>query len=73
SFVDDAILHAVADFLAVCHLQDEPFSVRDGINIARYVAKRCVHAPKKPLRDLLSDAVAQILGEDAVTYLKEPQ
>ncbi|RME44635.1 MAG: hypothetical protein D6795_17630 [Deltaproteobacteria bacterium] len=28
--------------------------VRDGINIARYVAKRCVHAPKKPLRDLLS-------------------
>ncbi|MCE5293489.1 MAG: MoxR family ATPase, partial [Chlamydiales bacterium] len=39
-FVDDAILDYVVAFLQRAHISDERFTVRDGINIDRYAAKR---------------------------------
>jgi len=66
-FVDDKILTYVANFLAQCHLADEPYTVRDGINIARYVAKRLSLGPAD-YRKLLHEAMVKVLGETALRY-----
>ncbi len=39
-FADDEILEYVVEFLQAAHEADERYSVRDGINIARYALKR---------------------------------
>ncbi len=39
-FADDEILEYVVEFLQAAHAADERYSVRDGINIARYALKR---------------------------------
>jgi len=66
-FVDDKILDYLADFLQKCHEAGEPFTVRDGINIARYVAKRLSYGPTDVVA-LVREAMLQILGESALRY-----
>jgi MoxR-like ATPase len=68
-FVEEEILHYVADFLARCHIAEEPFTARDGINIARYVAKRLVDGPVE-LKALLREAMSKVLGESALRYIE---
>ncbi|MDP6180582.1 MAG: MoxR family ATPase, partial [Desulfatiglandales bacterium] len=41
-FADEEILDYVVDFLQTAHEAEERYSVRDGINIARYAMKRLV-------------------------------
>lgn len=67
-FVDDKILNYVADFLERCHAAEEPYTVRDGINVARYVAKRLSYG-KQDVKKLLQEATAKNLGENALRYL----
>ncbi|MCS6886110.1 MAG: AAA family ATPase [Acidobacteriota bacterium] len=67
-FVDEKILNYVADFLERCHASDEPYTVRDGINIARYVAKRLTTG-RHNLQRLLQEATVKVLGESALRYL----
>ncbi|MBX7223180.1 MAG: AAA family ATPase [Blastocatellia bacterium] len=67
-FVDERILTYMADFLERCHAQDEPFTVRDGINISRYVAKRLKMAPHD-VKSLFREAVTKVLGATAIRYL----
>jgi MoxR-like ATPase len=66
-FVDEKILHYIADFLERCHLAEEPFTVRDGINIGRYVAKRLSLGPLE-LSGLMREAMLKVLGESALHY-----
>ncbi|PWT89727.1 MAG: ATPase [Acidobacteria bacterium] len=68
-FVDEKILNYVADFLEKSHAADEPFTVRDGINIARYVAKRLKMKPTD-LQALLTEALLKVLGESALRYVR---
>jgi len=44
-FSDAAILDYVVSFLQAAHAADERYTVRDGINIARYALKRMKQAP----------------------------
>jgi MoxR-like ATPase len=44
-FSDAAILDYVVSFLQAAHAADERYTVRDGINIARYALKRLKQAP----------------------------
>lgn len=67
-FVDEKILSYVADFLERCHIAEEPFTVRDGINIARYVAKRLSYSPQDQ-KQILREATLKVLGESALHYL----
>lgn len=67
-FVDEKILNYVTDFLERCHLAEEPYTVRDGINVARYVAKR-LKLGMKDLKVLLNDAILKVLGENAMRYI----
>jgi len=68
-FAGSSILNYVVQFLQRGHASDEPYSVRDGINIARYALKM-MSATGKDARELLPLAVERILGEEALRYLK---
>lgn len=68
-FVEDDILNYVVSFLQTAHAACENYSVRDGINVARYAAKR-IHLLKGKAHkeSLLRQAIAMTLGESAITY-----
>lgn len=70
-FADDAILRYVVAFLQAAHGAAEPFTVRDGVNIARYAIKRAgqARAGSTAGREHLVEAMTQILGTDAARYL----
>ena len=68
-FAGSSILSYVVEFLQRGHAADEPYSVRDGINIARYALKMMAATNKEP-RELLPLAVQRILGEEALRYLR---
>lgn len=68
-FVDDKILAYIADFLERCHTAEEPFTVRDGINVGRYVAKRMSFGPTDPTR-LMREALTKVIGENALHYVE---
>ena len=68
-FAGSRILRYVVDFLQRAHAADELYSVRDGINIARYALKM-MHATEREPQELLPLAVERILGEEALRYLK---
>lgn len=68
-FVDTAILDYVVAFLQRAHISDERYTVRDGINIARYAAKRL--KGMKDTREMtafLRQAIAMTLGDEALVY-----
>ena len=67
-FVDEKILAYIADFLERCHGAEEPFTVRDGINVGRYVAKRLSFGPAD-ITHLIRDSIMKVLGENALVYL----
>lgn len=71
-FADEEILGYVVDFLAHAHRADEPFTVRDGINVARYALKLIRAKGAKNPEDkieALARAILMILGPEALVYL----
>lgn len=68
-FAGTRILKYVVDFLQAAHATDEPYSARDGINIARYALKM-MHASGKSLDELFPLAVERILGEESLRYVQ---
>ena len=77
-FADDEILAYVVDFLQSAHEADERYSVRDGINIARYALKRMAEggAPlskdirKKDILKYLKWSASMILDPAALDYFE---
>jgi len=67
-FADGDILKYVVGFLQRAHAADELYSVRDGINIARYALKMSAAGNALP-QELLRLAVTRILGNEALPYL----
>lgn len=78
-FAEDEILHYVVEFLQTAHEANERYTVRDGINIARYALKRLVEsgerldstARKKRTAQYLKEAASMILDATACEYFKE--
>jgi MoxR-like ATPase len=70
-FVDDYIMDYVINFLQRAHRSDENYTVRDGINIARYAAKRIksLRGNQANVDNLLRQAVVMTLGDEALTHL----
>jgi MoxR-like ATPase len=66
-FSSDDVLQYVTDFLQQAHAADESYTVRDGINIARYALKLNGEAGKTA-RVYLQAAVRAVLGEEAIRY-----
>lgn len=72
-FGDEQILEYVTDFLQTAHSNEERYTVRDGINIARYATKlRAVEESRLPLREALHTAVLVTLGGEALRYIPRP-
>jgi MoxR-like ATPase len=70
-FAEDRVLQYVTDFLEQAHAADERYSVRDGINIARYAIKlKSLATDREHERTALMMAVTQTLGEEALRYVR---
>ncbi|MBF0528459.1 MAG: MoxR family ATPase [Deltaproteobacteria bacterium] len=73
-FADEMLLNYVVTFLQIAHANRERYTVRDGINVARYALKLAA-AEKQSSRHpshylaLLRQSTRLILGDDAVIYL----
>lgn len=78
-FADDEILEYVVEFLQAAHEADERYSVRDGINIARYALKRLVQSAerltitdrKRRTAGYLKEGASMILDPTAAEYFRE--
>ena len=70
-FADEQLLAYVTAFLQAAHMRNENYTVRDGVNAARYALKLAGSAggPKGETLSFLAKAVRMILGEDALIYL----
>jgi len=66
-FIEEKILEYIVDFLQKAHRKDERYTVRDGINIARYAGK-LIKARRIPRKTAIRRAILQILGEEASIY-----
>jgi MoxR-like ATPase len=70
-FAEDRVLEYVTEFLQLAHAADERYSVRDGINIARFAAKLgSLATGREHERRALETAVLEILGEEALRYAR---
>ncbi len=74
-FGDDYVLNYVTDFLQQAHANDERYSARDGINMARYAMKLAqldsgTDGPTaSAVREMLHTAIVQTLGDEALRYV----
>src|SRR5580698_6271069 len=75
-FSPDEVLQYVTDFLQQSHAADEGYTVRDGLNIARFALKLTNTGGEGAQRSLkpgsgtaLNTAVLGILGDEALRYL----
>ncbi len=71
-FASDEILEYCVNFLQNAHVHDEPYTVRDGINILRYYIKsRLLIKENQDIieKSTLENVVIQILEEAALKYL----
>lgn len=67
-FSDEQILEYVTRFLQSAHAADESYTVRDGVNIARYALK-LLEGESLDTAAALRSSVSRILGEDALRHL----
>jgi MoxR-like ATPase len=71
--VEDEVLGYVLTFLRAAHLAELRYSVRDGINVARYAMKRLRRGEADDAADAYNDAVRLSLGgEEAEPFQVEP-
>ena len=68
-FGDDEILEYVTRFLQSAHTEDERYTARDGVNVARYAMKLLTES-SVDLAQAVHVAVSLVLGDDALRYLK---
>lgn len=66
-FIEAEILNYVVDFLQKAHRKEESYTVRDGINVARYAGK-LMKSRNFPQKKAIRRAVIQILGDEASAY-----
>lgn len=76
-WLDETTANYIVDFLQITHKYGEPYSVRDGVNIGRYVAKKLAFlnqtspATQIAVLEVLKEAISLILGPQALVFFKE--
>jgi MoxR-like ATPase len=69
-FSEERILQYVTEFLQQAHGADERYTVRDGINIARFAMKlKSLATDKMHETQALKTAIRETLGEEALRYV----
>src|SRR5437588_1232292 len=70
-FAEERILNYVTEFLQMAHAADERYTVRDGINVARFAIKlKSLATQRTHETEALELAVVQVLGEEALRYAR---
>lgn len=72
-FANDDLFEYIVSFLRVAHEKNMPYTVRDGLNIARYALKLMRNTPEDvrfPIQNYVAQALIMILGNDAISNLK---
>ncbi|MBI4979592.1 MAG: AAA family ATPase [Spirochaetes bacterium] len=67
-FADEDILNLTVGFLQKGHRHNEPFSVRDGINIARYAIKVQKSGFEGGINDFFKFSIRSVLGQKALSF-----
>ncbi len=68
-FVEEEILNYVVAFLQRAHASQEAYTIRDGINIARYAAKRLQALEGRADKEsIMRQAIVMTLGEEATIH-----
>ena len=70
-FADDQILDYVVSFLQIAHEADERYTVRDGINVARYALKRLSIGDSQKGKGMVKERIATALKEAASMILDD--
>src|SRR6516225_9525707 len=71
-FAEERILQYVTDFLQMAHAADERYTVRDGINVARFAIKlKSLATEKSHEAAALEMAITEVLGEEALRYARK--
>jgi len=72
-FIDEHIMDYVVSFLQRAHMSNENYTIRDGINIARYAAKRLKSFEGKNVNvdNLLRQAIVMTLGDEALAHVTD--
>ena len=68
-FADEEILEYVVDFLQTAHETEERYTVRDGINIARYALKRLVERGERLTLEQRNERIVGYMKEAAIMIL----
>lgn len=70
-FIDEKIMDYVVYFLQKAHASNENYTIRDGINIARYAAKRIqsLKGNGGNIDSLLRQAIVMTLGDEALVHI----
>jgi len=66
-FADEDILNYMVDLLQRAHAADEVYSVRDGINMARYALKM-MHGTRMSREEAIHHAILNVLGDEALRH-----
>jgi MoxR-like ATPase len=70
-FAEERILTYVTDFLQLAHAADERYTVRDGINVARFAIKlKSLATERTHETAALEISIVQVLGEEALRYAR---
>jgi MoxR-like ATPase len=69
-FAGEQVLDYVAGFLQAAHRADERYTVRDGINIARFAIKLAQTQAGSGIEEALETALIQTLGREALRYVR---
>src|SRR6516164_1977344 len=71
-FAEERILNYVTEFLQQAHAADERYTVRDGINVARFAIKlKSLATQKTHEAEALETALLEVLGEEALRYARK--
>ena len=68
-FADDQVLDYVVNFLQAAHMAEERYTVRDGINLARFALKLVGQASGLSLPQALETSLLQTLGREALRHV----
>lgn len=70
-FVNEYIVEYLVSFLQRAHFHQENYTIRDGINIARYAAKRMksLNGNQGNVENLLREAILMTLGDEALMHV----
>ncbi len=69
---NEEVVEYIVEFLQTAHESNENYTIRDGINIARYALKRLqMDGGKRDLEEYLLEAASMVLDDDATELFKE--